>query len=143
MINGYRISYNETILLYSVDYTGDLKYNLYKKNIFSNKITKELPFKISDSYLFHQNNESFYYIQNDEKIRPYQIWYHIIGDNVKNDKLIYEEKNPEYALDISLSTDEEYIFIYSGAYENIHIMYIKDTINVIDIVTIVNFILSQ
>ena len=127
------ISYNETLLLYSVDYTGDLKYNLYCKNIFSNKITKELPFEISNSYLFHPNNLSFYYIKYDTKIRPYQIWYHIIGDNVTNDILIYEEKNPEYWLDLSLSTDEKYIFIHSEAYENNHVTYIKDNIHVIDI----------
>ena len=128
------LSYNESKIIYSVDYTGDLKYTLYSKDLQSSKIHQELSFQISDDYVFHKDNQSIFYVKHDKKIRPYQVWYHKLGDSGKNDKLIYEEKDPEYSLGLSVSTDEKYTFIVSSAYENDRWFLINDDLNLTEVI---------
>lgn len=124
------ISYDESYLLYSIDYTGDLKYTLYLKKLFSHKSEKLFNYQISNNYLFHPNNHSFYYIKYNSKIRPYQL-YHYDFINKKN-TMIYEEQNEEYSLSLSLSTDEQVIFLYSSTYEHDNVYQIDDN-DILDI----------
>ena len=57
------VSYDETFVIYSIDYKGDLKYTLYMKSLFSNKHTQLLDYKISNDYVIHPNNQSLYFKQ--------------------------------------------------------------------------------
>ena len=119
------ISYDESYLLYSVDYTGDRKYTLYLKKLFSHKSEKLFQYQISNDYLFHLNNHSFYYLKLNHKIRPYQLY--LYDFLTKKNTMIYEETNEEYSLSLSLSTDEQVIFLYSSAYEHDNVYQIDDT----------------
>jgi oligopeptidase B len=117
-------SYDEKYILYSVDYTGDLKYTLFLKEIFSKKTKKIFDFQISNNYLFHPNNTSFYYVQYDTKIRKCKLYHYDLITH-KN-TFIFEEKEQDYSIYLSLSTDEKYIFLYSTRYENDHIYLVED-----------------
>lgn len=114
-IGSVLLSYDEKYVLYSIDYTGDLKYTLFMKSLFSNKIKKLFNFQISNDYLFHPDNQSIYYIRHDKKLRKNKLYNYDL--NTHKNVLIFEEKDNEYSLSLTLSTDEKYIFLYSSKYE--------------------------
>ena len=64
-ISSMATSYDENIFFILSTHTGDLKYTLYLKE--KKKTTKIFDFQISNNYLFHPNNTSFYYVQHDVK----------------------------------------------------------------------------
>ena len=123
-IGSMATSYDEKYILYSIDYTGDLKYTLFLKEIFSKKTTKIFDFQISNNFLFHPNNTSFYYVQHDKKIRNCKLYHYDL--NTKKNTLIFFEKEQDYSIYISLSTDEKYIFLYSSRHENDHVYLVED-----------------
>lgn len=118
------VSYDETFIVYSVDYTGDLKYTLFMKSLFSNKHEKLLDYQIANDFVIHPNNQSIYFIKHDKKIRQNKLYHLNLSD--KKTTLIYEEKKEEYSLSLSLSTDEKYVFLYSSKYETDCIFLIED-----------------
>lgn len=118
------LSYDETFVLYSIDYKGDLKHTLYIKSLFSNKSERLLDFKISNDYVIHPNNESIYYIKPNHINRKNKLYSLDLLTHKKT--LIYEETKEEYSLSLSLSTDEKYIFLYSSKYETDNVYLIED-----------------
>src|SRR5690606_855143 len=53
----------------------------------------------------------------DENHRPSQIFYHRIGDDVADDRLIYEEKDPGFFMDVGGTRLRDWIMISIGDHE--------------------------
>lgn len=60
------------------------------------------------------DSKSFFYIQRDDNQRPKWVKLHRLGDDPANDKLIYEETDEAFFLDIGKSQSGDYVFISSG-----------------------------
>ncbi|GJL92538.1 S9 family peptidase [Hyphococcus sp.] len=57
---------------------------------------------------------SFFYVERDDNQRPKRVKLHKLGTDPASDKLIYEEADDAFFLDVSKSQSGDYIFIYSG-----------------------------
>ena len=110
-IGDLEVSYNDKMLGYSLDLKGSEYYTIYIREISSNKqvtdkiedTTGEITFSLDDKFIF--------YSKLDQNHRPRKIFRHKIGDLVKNDELIFEEKSEAFSVGLSLSSDEKYFFI--------------------------------
>ncbi len=56
-------------------------------------------------------SEGFFYTRLDENHRPSKVFYHKIGTQQADDKLIYEETDPGFFLGVGGSALDDYIFI--------------------------------
>ena len=119
-----RVSHDETFVLYSVDYTGDLKYTLYMKSLLSTKSKQVVDFHIANDYVIHPNNESIYFIKSNNIKRKNKVYTLNLVTHKKT--MIYEETKEEYSLSLSLSTDKKHIFLYSSKYETDNVYLIED-----------------
>ena len=57
------------------------------------------------------DSESFFYTKLDKYHRPKQIYRHRLGSSIKDDELIFEEKDETFTCSISLSSDEKFFII--------------------------------
>ncbi|MDR6431506.1 S9 family peptidase [Brucella pseudogrignonensis] len=57
------------------------------------------------------NSKGFFYTLLDENHRPSKVFYHLIGTDQSQDKLIFEEKDPGFFVGISSSPLDDFIFI--------------------------------
>ena len=57
------------------------------------------------------DSKSFFYSKLDKYHRPRQIFKHTIGTPVKDDNLIFEEKDETFTCGISLTSDEKFYII--------------------------------
>ena len=96
---------------YSLDLKGSEYFTIYIRDISSGKLVTEKIEETNGSITFSLDDKYFYYSKLDEFHRARKIFRHKIGSSIKDDELIFEEKNEAFTVGISLSSDEKYFFI--------------------------------
>jgi oligopeptidase B len=109
---GYQLSLNHELLAYSVDFDGSEKYQIKIKNIKTGKHFETLT-NCSGSYVWANDNKTLFYVVQDNNLRPYQIYRHVLGQDATKDELIFEEKDSKHFIHLAKSSSDEFIFINS------------------------------
>jgi len=110
-VGDIEVSFNDKLLGYSLDLKGSEYYTIYIREISTNKQVTEKIEDTTGGITFSLDNEYIFYSKLDQNHRPRKILRHKIGDSIKNDELIFEEKSEAFSVGISLSSDEKYFFI--------------------------------
>ncbi|WP_218460824.1 S9 family peptidase [Rickettsia sp. TH2014] len=108
------MSPNQNLMAYSVNFTGNEQYNI---KIYNLKEQKYLPDNVTDiapTVIWHEKLDGFFYITINENQRWDKVMFHRLGEDVTQDKLIFEVKNPFHFISCGKSASNEYIFINSG-----------------------------
>ncbi|MEY4605138.1 MAG: hypothetical protein RIT43_2430, partial [Bacteroidota bacterium] len=104
---------DNNLLALGEDLLGRRKYQItFRKN----KDGKFLKDKITDtdgSIVWANDNKTIFYIKKDpQTLREYQVYSHVLGTDVKKDRLVYQEDDEKFSVHISKSTSDRYIFIH-------------------------------
>ena len=110
-VGDLEVSFNDKFLGYSLDLKGSEYYTIYVRDIATGKFVTEKIEDTSGSISFSLDDKYIFYSKLDKHHRPKKIFRHKIGTAVKEDALIFEEKNEAFTVGISLSSDEKYFFI--------------------------------
>jgi len=110
-VGDLEVSYNDKLLGYSLDLKGSEYFTIYIRDISTKKLVTEKIVETSGSIVFSLDDKYIFYSKLDEFHRPRKIFRHKIGSSIKNDELIFEEKNEAFTVSISLSSNEKYFFI--------------------------------
>ena len=109
------VSHCDNYLAYSLDLQGSEYYTIYLRNLQTGKELNEVVPNTSGSITWSLDSKSFFYSKLDKYHRPRSIFKHTLGQNIKNDKIIFEEKEDDsFTCSISLSADEKYFIISTG-----------------------------
>ena len=110
-IGSVSVSPSDKLMAYSLDLKGSEYYTIYLRNLDDNKDKKDKIQNTSGSITWALDSKSFFYSKLDKFHRPRQIYKHIIGTSVKEDELIFTEKDDTFTCGISLSSDEKFFII--------------------------------
>ena len=105
------VSHCDRLLGYSLDLKGSEYYTIYVRDIEKTENKKDQIENTSGSITWALDSKSFFYSKLDEYHRPRQIYKHILGTSVKEDVLIFEEKDDTFTCGIGLTSDEKYFTI--------------------------------
>lgn len=114
-IGAYGLSPNHQLLAYSVDTTGGEVYTLYVKNLQTGKLLSDRVPNVGNSIAWAADNHTLFYDVLDETYRPYRIYRHVLGSAASADKLIFEEPDDHYFVDVALSRNKRWIMIDLGS----------------------------
>ena len=129
-IGDISVSNNDELLGYSLDLKGSEYYTIFIRRIADKKTMSSRIKETSGNILFSLDDKYIFYAKLDNNHRPKQIYKHKIGMPIKNDKLIYEEKNKRFTVGIGLTSDEKYFLISSGDHTTSEVYYFSsDEIN--------------
>ncbi|CAI2370259.1 unnamed protein product [Moneuplotes crassus] len=106
----FNINHDENYAAIVFDTFGNgTTYDIVIKDL---KLDKLLPIIVrnSEGVVFDQF-QGFYYPLKDAEGRAYRICRHQLGTMQSNDSLIYEETNPDFEVEVSSSSSNEYVFI--------------------------------
>jgi len=96
------------------DFVGRRKNTISIRNNRNGKYLKD---RIEDSngdIIWSNDNKAIYYIKKDEQtLRSFQVYRHIIGKKSSDDELIYQEDDEKFSVSFYKSKTEKYIFIAS------------------------------
>jgi len=126
-VGDIEVSYNDKILGYSLDLKGSEYYTIYLRDIETNKIISEKIEDTAGGITFSLDDKFIFYSKLDKFHRPRKIYRHKIGDNISNDKLIFEEKSNAFTVGINLTSDEKYFIITSSDHNTSEQYYFKST----------------
>ena len=126
-VGDIEVSYNDKILGYSLDLKGSEYYTIYLRDIETNKIISEKIEDAAGGITFSLDDKFIFYSKLDKFHRPRKIYRHKIGDNISNDKLIFEEKSDAFTVGINLTSDEKYFIITSSDHNTSEQYYFKST----------------
>ena len=124
-VGDIEVSYNDKILGYSLDLKGSEYYTIYLRDIETNKIISEKIEDTAGGITFSLDDKFIFYSKLDKFHRPRKIYRHKIGDNISNDKLIFEEKSDAFTVGINLTSDEKYFIITSSDHNTSEQYYFK------------------
>jgi oligopeptidase B len=123
------VSNNDKMLGYSIDDKGSEYFTIYVRKISDKKIIEEPIPETAGGITWSYDDLSFFYSKLDELHRPRKIYQHKLGTSVKEDKLIYEEKDERFTCGIGTSSDEQYYFISTSEHTTSEVYYIDKNDN--------------
>lgn len=112
-IGGWKVSYNNELLAYSVDTVSRRKYTIHFKNIQTGEIFEDAITNTSGNMAWANDNKTLYYATKDETLRSYKIFKHEIGTPVADDKLVYHELDPTFSTFVYKTESDKYLVIGS------------------------------
>ncbi|MBX3575880.1 MAG: S9 family peptidase [Rhizobiaceae bacterium] len=104
-------------LLWAYDDKGSEFYTLHVRDIASGA---DLPDGVPDtggSGAWVAGNRGFVYARLDPNHRPSRIFFHRLGDAVESDRLVYEEPDPGFFMDVEATRDGRWLLISIGDHE--------------------------
>ena len=116
-IGGSDHSSDHRRLLWSFDDKGSEFYSLRVRDIATGKdLGDDVP-DTSGGGVWNASNDGFLYTRVDENHRPSKLFFHALGTDVSQDRLVYEESDPGFFMDVGGSRNNEWIFISINDHE--------------------------
>lgn len=131
MSKGYRyyriwamdISTDGTMLAFSVDTNGSENYVLNIKNLVDGKILRD-KIENTQNIVWATDNKTLFYTVEDTAKRPYRVYRHALGAAASDDKLVFEERDALYTVDVERTRSRKYLFLGSHASNADEVRYI-------------------
>ncbi|WP_274424923.1 S9 family peptidase [Chelativorans sp. YIM 93263] len=102
---------DHTRLLWSVDDKGSEFYTLRVRGLSDKRDLDDRVENTGGSGTFNADGSGFYYARLDDNHRPSKICFHEIGMDAQGDRLVYEESDPGFFMNVSGSRLNDWIFI--------------------------------
>ncbi|MTI21416.1 hypothetical protein E1176_10335 [Fulvivirga sp. RKSG066] len=97
-------------LAYQVDYTGGGKTTVYIKDLVTAEVINDEVHRVAD-FTWFNDSETFAYTVRDTTNRSYLAKIHKVGNDVKNDRILFEEVDKSYSVSIGKTTSKEYFLL--------------------------------
>ena len=124
-VGDLEVSHDDKLLAYSLDVKGSEYYEIFIRDIDSNKIITKKISNTSGGITFSLDDRYIFYSKLDENHRARKIFRHKIGDLHGDDELIFQEKSEAFTVGIGLSSDEKYYFISTSDHNTSEQYYFK------------------
>jgi len=113
-LGGFAFSPDNALFAFSEDEVGRRKYAIRVMDVKTREILKDEITVTDGSVVWANDNKTLYYIRKDEQtLREFQVYKHVLGTSPESDKLVYEEKDEAYYVSISKTMDDAYVLISS------------------------------
>jgi oligopeptidase B len=110
-IGEYKISPNQNLLAFAIDFNGSEKYMLCVKDLKSGKM---LPDTIRDVYYgleWAKDNQTIFYTTLDTIMRPDKLWRHRLGEQSENDVMVFHEPDEKFYLGLAKTRSKAYLLL--------------------------------
>jgi len=121
-IGVYEVSDNGNLLAFSTDDIGFREYTLHVKDLRTGETGSE-KIPLVSSAAWASNNETLFYVTEDDAKRPYRVWRHNLGE--KEDTLIYEEKDALFDVGVSRSRSKRFVYVFIGSKTTDEVRYLR------------------
>ena len=117
-LTGLNVSQNNKLVAFAVDTVGRRQYDLQFKNLNTGKIYPEVIKNTTGNSAWANDNRTVFYTKKDPvTLRSDKIYKHILGTDVADDVLIFEEKDDTFGTYVYKTKSDKYIII--GSYNSI------------------------
>jgi len=113
-LTGISISPDNKKVAFGVDILGRRQYTINVKDLISGKLYKDKIKNTTGGSSWANDSKTLFYTSKDEQtLRSNKIYRHILKTSVKNDELVFEEKDDVFAAKVYKTKSRKYIVIAS------------------------------
>ena len=114
--SGLKASTNHQLLGFATDQIGRRIFTLKFKDLATGEmLADEIP-ETTGNYVWANDNKTIFYTKQDqETLRPHQVYRHTLGTAIEADELVFTEENDSFWIGLQKSKSKSYIFISSQA----------------------------
>ena len=113
-LGSFSVSNCGSLLAYSADTDGSERFRMAVKDLGTGEMRGDEIEGTIGNAVWAADDSSFFYTLVDENWRPWQVRRHVLGQQVQQDSIIYEESDPGFFVGLSITTSREYIIVGSG-----------------------------
>jgi oligopeptidase B len=117
------VSDDANLIAYATDVTGFREYTLRVKDLRTGQVLPEA-MERSAGLAWAGDNKTLFYTVQDSAKRSYRLYRHVLGTPVKDDALVYEEKDERFKLDIYRSRDLKMVYLASSSHTTSEVRYL-------------------
>ncbi len=111
-IGSLKISNDQTLLAYTVDFSGDETYEAHVVSLLTGEIVDRLD-RIGAQLEWAEDDSALFYTELDDIHRDYAVSRHLLRTEQEQDGRIFEEDDTRFSVRLRKAADETYLFIYS------------------------------
>jgi oligopeptidase B len=113
-LGAYDLAPGQDLLLYSTDHDGSERYQMRVRDL---RTGTDLPDVIPETTYgtAWAGDTTFFYVRQDEAMRPHQVWRHEVGTSPDADVLVYEDPDERFFVSVGLSLTEAWVHISSSS----------------------------
>ncbi|QDO88333.1 S9 family peptidase [Ornithinimicrobium ciconiae] len=113
---GFEVSHDAMQLAYSVDTSGDERFDVRIKDLSTGQVTEPGITGVGYGLAWSADGRYLFYTRVDDAWRPYQVWRHEIGsqDPATADVLVFQEDDERFWMGLDTSRDETHLLIGLG-----------------------------
>jgi oligopeptidase B len=112
-VGGRAVSLDNKILVYGEDTLSRRIYTLRFKDLVTGNLLSDIIPNTGGNAVWAADNKTIFYTTKDSTLRENKIWKHKIGTPVKQDQLVYEEKDETFGTGIYKTKSKKYLVIAS------------------------------
>ncbi|RLD78315.1 MAG: oligopeptidase B, partial [Bacteroidetes bacterium] len=113
---GLNVSENNLLVAFAVDTISRRQYDLQFKNLETGSIYPEVIKNTTGGSAWANDNKTVFYTKKDPvTLRSDMIYKHVLGSDVSEDILVFEEKDDTFSTFVYKSKSRKYIIIGSGS----------------------------
>jgi oligopeptidase B len=118
------ISKDHSKLAYAYDSDGSERYNIYIRDLDRGADLKDIVTDTIGDIVWNKSGSGFFYLKLNKNWRPDQVFFHVLGEDVKNDTLIYKESDQGFHVGIDRSSSDKYLLINTGNSTSNEVLYL-------------------
>lgn len=123
-VNVRTVSDDGHLLAYTIDTTGFRDYVLRVKDLKSGKLLADKLTKVN-SVVWAADNQTLFYVTEDDAKRSYRLWRHKLGDPQDKDTLLHDEKDELFDVEVTHSRDHKYVLLNIVSYTSTEVRYLE------------------
>jgi oligopeptidase B len=118
------VSQDNKLVAWADDTVGRRQYVLRVKDIASGKVLEDTIENVEPNIVWGDDNKTLYYIEKDPvTLLSKRVKAHLLGTPAKQDRLVYEEPDDTFYVQIGRSRDDRYILITSDSTVSTEVRY--------------------
>ena len=112
---------NHELLASAVDDKGSEIYTIKVRNLETGEELSDVIESTTGDFVWGANSDVIFWVKRDDNGRPSAVYQRILGSG--EDKLIYEEPDPGFFVNIDYSGSDDYILIQTGGHTTSEVYY--------------------
>ncbi len=114
VLNDWDVAPSNDMLAYSIDTNGRELYDISIRDLASGELLPDAIEATDGTVIWSSDGTALYYLRNEEEtLRPYQLWRHVMGTPRSEDQMLYQEDDTEFLLFMGRSKSERYLLLVS------------------------------
>jgi oligopeptidase B len=110
------VSPDARLLAYGTDCDGSERFVIRIKDLDSGQLVGEAIENTSGGIVWAADSRAFFYVELNDKLRPYRARLHRLGNQPEDDPIVYEEDDPAFFVGLGQTQSRRFVTISTGSH---------------------------